>query len=57
MLNASVAKKFDLQQHLHAFSFRSIDCKSQSESSNKNKLEANTKVEPESALASQVSSQ
>ncbi|XP_072245558.1 PEX5-related protein [Leuresthes tenuis] len=32
----------------------SIDCKSQSESSNKNKLEANTKVEPESALASQA---
>ncbi|KAM4548746.1 PEX5-related protein isoform 2-T2 [Odontesthes bonariensis] len=32
----------------------SIDCKSQSESSNKNKLEENTKVEPETALASQA---
>ncbi|XP_038571742.1 PEX5-related protein isoform X2 [Micropterus salmoides] len=32
----------------------SIDCKTQLESSNKNSLEANTKVEPESALASQA---
>ncbi|XP_018528737.1 PEX5-related protein isoform X2 [Lates calcarifer] len=32
----------------------SIDCKTQLEPSNKNSLEANTKVEPESALASQA---
>uniref|UniRef100_A0A3B3C430 PEX5-related protein n=1 Tax=Oryzias melastigma TaxID=30732 RepID=A0A3B3C430_ORYME len=32
----------------------SIDCKTQLDSSNKNTLEANTKVEPESALASQA---
>ncbi|KAF0042095.1 hypothetical protein F2P81_005627 [Scophthalmus maximus] len=31
-----------------------IDCKTQLESSNKNSLEANTKVEPESVLASQA---
>ncbi|KAM4628802.1 PEX5-related protein [Polymixia lowei] len=35
----------------------SIDCKTQSEPSNKNSLEANTKVEPESALASQLNRQ
>lgn len=40
-----------------SFSFRSIDCKTQIDSSNKNTLEANTKLEPESALASQVSAQ
>lgn len=39
------------------FSLRSIDCKTQLESSNKNTLEPNTKIEPESALASQVSAQ
>lgn len=38
-----------------SFFFRSIDCKPQIDSSNKNTLEANTKLEPESALASQVS--
>ncbi|KAI3368261.1 hypothetical protein L3Q82_007979 [Scortum barcoo] len=38
------------QQHPGA---GSIDCKTQLEPSNKNSLEANTKVEPESALASQ----
>ncbi|KAM3619914.1 uncharacterized protein V6R79_015802 [Siganus canaliculatus] len=32
----------------------SIDCKTQLESSNKNSMEVNTKVEPESALASQA---
>ncbi|XP_029938562.1 PEX5-related protein isoform X3 [Salarias fasciatus] len=35
----------------------SIDCKSQLDVSNKNILEANTKVEPESALASQLNRQ
>ncbi|XP_071344018.1 PEX5-related protein isoform X1 [Trachinotus anak] len=35
----------------------SIDCKTQLEPSNKNSLEANTKVEPESALASQLNRQ
>ncbi|XP_028260316.1 PEX5-related protein isoform X1 [Parambassis ranga] len=35
----------------------SIDCKTQLDSSNKNTLEANTKVEPESALASQLNRQ
>lgn len=35
--------------------FRSIDCKTQLEQLNKNCVEANTKVEPESALSSQVS--
>lgn len=39
------------------FFFRSVDCKPQIDSSNKNTLEANTKLEPESALASQVSAQ
>lgn len=43
--------------HLSLFYFRSIDCKTQVEPSNKNSLEVNTKVEPESALASQVSAQ
>lgn len=38
-----------------SFFFRSIDCKPQIDSSNKNTLEANTKLEPESALVSQVS--
>lgn len=41
--------------HISIFSFRSIDCKTQLEPLNKNSFEANTKVEPESALASQVS--
>ncbi|XP_061594340.1 PEX5-related protein isoform X5 [Cololabis saira] len=35
----------------------SIDCKAQLDSSNKNIMEANTKVEPESALASQLNRQ
>ncbi|KAM8744938.1 PEX5-related protein isoform 3-T3 [Acanthopagrus schlegelii] len=35
----------------------SIDCKTQLEPSNKNSLEVNTKVEPESALASQLNRQ
>ncbi|KAL4000528.1 hypothetical protein ACER0C_008299 [Sarotherodon galilaeus] len=35
----------------------SIDCKTQIDSSNKNTLEANTKLEPESALASQLNRQ
>ncbi|XP_051232009.1 PEX5-related protein isoform X4 [Dicentrarchus labrax] len=35
----------------------SIDCKTQLEPSNKNSLEANTKVEPESALATQLNRQ
>nr|XP_043899470.1 PEX5-related protein [Solea senegalensis] len=35
----------------------SIDCKTQLESSNKSSLESNTKVEPESALASQLNRQ
>ncbi|XP_047442081.1 PEX5-related protein isoform X2 [Mugil cephalus] len=35
----------------------SIDCKSQLDSSNKNTLETNNKVEPESALASQLNRQ
>ncbi|XP_019936105.2 PEX5-related protein isoform X1 [Paralichthys olivaceus] len=35
----------------------SIDCKTQLDSSNKNSLETNTKVEPESALASQLNRQ
>ncbi|XP_023809906.1 PEX5-related protein isoform X1 [Oryzias latipes] len=35
----------------------SIDCKTQIDSSNKNTLEANAKVEPESALASQLNRQ
>ncbi|KAM9761455.1 PEX5-related protein isoform 3-T3 [Menidia menidia] len=35
----------------------SMDCKSKSESSNKNALEANTKVEPESALVTQLNRQ
>lgn len=47
---------FDVH-HLSLFYFRSIDCKTQLEPSNKNSLEVNTKVEPESALASQVSAQ
>lgn len=38
-------------------SFRSIDSKTQSDASNKNMMELNTKAEPESALASQVSAQ
>ncbi|XP_037830117.1 PEX5-related protein isoform X3 [Kryptolebias marmoratus] len=35
----------------------SIDCKTQSDASNKNTMELNTKVEPESALASQLNKQ
>lgn len=35
--------------------FRSVDCKSQIEALNKSALESNTKAEPDSALACQVS--
>ena len=55
-LNNTVSQMCAYVNHLSLF-FRSIECKTQLEPSNKNSMEVNTKVEPESALASQVSAQ